>query len=163
VEADMNRFAGILTALALAGSPAFAQQQPPTQPGQQQPLSSTVRGQVLQLEGQTLYIQQGGAAVPLQISGVTRFAPGFDLDAVQPGTQIVARIRVENGRDNIVQEIGLPQRRGVGGAGQAGETPAAEEEGTLVIEPLNPAAEQILQGEVEQGEDENAPGPDQPR
>ncbi len=84
------------------------------------------------MEGQTLWVQQRGVAVPLVISGATQFAPGFDLNAVEPGANIVARVRLENQQDNVVQEIGFASRRGVGGAGQAGG--------------MNPAAEQILQG-----------------
>jgi len=141
----MKRLLASVCAATLLASGVMAQT------GTTQSRIRAVPGQVLKVVGGTVYVDVMGAAVPLQIGPETEFGQGLGPGGtgLQPGQQVIARIQVQNAERNEVVALMLQQNGpGTGGTGPQGaeQAPAQQEEegGTMIIEPLNEEAEQIL-------------------
>jgi hypothetical protein len=128
-------------ALAVAGLFALSAHAQAPGTGTGQSGERVLEATLLKLEGATAFLEHTGAVVPMQIG------PGTQVGQVQPGAPVQARFRVENDDTNVLLALtpGMaagPMQPGVGGAGTAGQ--GDDEEGTFVVEPLNEAAEQML-------------------
>lgn len=86
-----------------------------------------ITGTVLKVAGNTLYVQNEGAVVPVELKKDTQFSGGISSKKdLKHGQQIKAQVNIENQQKNVASSVSLGS--GTGGAGDFGQP--TEEPGT---------------------------------
>lgn len=96
-----------------------------------QQAGSELSGTVLKVAGNTLYVQNEGAVVPVELSKSTQYQGGIKSKKdLKHGQQVKAQVTIENQQKNVASSISLGS--GTGGAGEVGqeEPMPIEEPGT---------------------------------